>query len=362
MKVYVFPADQHGCGHYRLIWPVEQLKREGWDVEIVLPDARDGQLSAVMDGNRVVSVDIPADADMMVFQRVTHSYVTQAIPLIAAKGVAVVIDIDDDLTCIDPRNPAYTMMHPTGPYPDHSWHNTLEACDEATFVVTSTPALQRVFARHGRGAVFHNYVCADLLEIPRVDHDMVGWAGSVHSHPGDLQLMGSSVNRLMQEGVSFGIIGAPDGVHEAWGVPQDRPLHCTGPTSVHEWGKTVAKLGIGVAPLADTRFNAAKSWLKPLEYMAVGVPSVASPRAEYGALKRLCPDGGPLLAEKPGQWYSLVKSLYQSAGLREQQSQAGRAFMRTMTIEGNAWKLGELWNTALNLERRGQRSALARRI
>jgi len=351
VKAYVFPADRHGCGHYRLIWPVEQLKREGWDIELVHADTRASVLSAVMDRDRVVDVNIPADADLMVFQRITHRYLAQAFPIIRAKGVAVVMDIDDDLTCIDPRNPAYEMMHPKGRYPDHSWHNTMDACRDATYVVTSTPRLQDVFAKHGRGAVFHNYVCADVLEIPRVDHDMVGWAGSVHSHPGDLQIMGSSVNKLMQDGVQFGVIGSVEGVHNAWGVPQDRPIHATGPTQVQDWCKTVAKLGIGVAPLADTKFNAAKSWLKPLEYMAAGVPSVASPRAEYAALRRLCPDGGPLLARDAHEWFQRVRALVHDPSMRQERSLAGREFMRSMTIEGNAWKLGEIWTDAVKLQR-----------
>lgn len=361
MKVYVTPADQHGCGHYRLIWPAKQLQRDGWDVEIVEASGRDGLISAVLDGDRVVSVDIPADADVMVFQRVTHSYIAQAIELIRAKGVAVVVDIDDDLTCIDPRNPAYHMMHPKGPYRDHSWHNTLKACEAATMVVTSTEALRGVFGRRGNSKIFRNYVCEDLLSIPRVDHTMVGWAGSVHSHPGDLQHMGSSVGRLLREGVSFGIIGAPDGVHEAWGIPKDAPLHCTGPTSVHDWGKTVAKLGIGVAPLADTRFNRSKSWLKPLEYMAVGVPSIASPRAEYTLLNRLCPEGGPILAKDASQWYHRIRDLININSLRTERSLAGREFMKTMTIEANAWRLGELWEDAWKQERTERKSALARR-
>lgn len=361
MKVYVFPADEHGCGHYRLIWPAQQLQRDGWDVEIVEPSGRDGKLSAVMDRDRVVSVDIPADADVMVFQRVTHSYIAQAIKLIRAKGVAVVIDIDDDLTCIDPRNPAYHMMHPKGPYPDHSWQNTLKACEAASLVVTSTGALQGVFGRRGNSKIFRNYVCADLLEIPRVDHAMVGWAGSVHSHPGDLQAMGASINRISQEGVEIGVIGAVEGVHEAWGLPKDRTVHCTGPTTVHDWGKAVSKLGIGVAPLADTRFNASKSWLKPLEYMAVGVPSIASPRAEYSLLRRLCPDGGPILAKDANVWYRRIHELAHDAGMRSERSEAGREFMKSMTIEGNAWKLGELWAEAWRAERSDRTNALSRR-
>lgn len=359
MKVYVFPADMHGCGHYRLIWPAEVLKAQGMDVEIVAPDARNGQLEGVMDGDRLLDVKIPDDADVMVFQRVTHSYVAQAIPMIRAKGVAVVVELDDDLTCIDPRNPAYAMMHPNGPHPDHSWHHTLAACRDATFVVTSTPALQQRFAAHGRGAVFYNYIKQDLLAIPREDHDMVGWAGSVHSHPGDLQAMGSSVNKLMQEGVQFAVIGNVDGVHDAWGVPKDRGIHATGPTSVHDWGKTVAKLGIGVAPLADTRFNAAKSWLKPLEYMAVGVPWIASPRAEYSRLREL--SGVGWLADKDREWTQGVRKLVKDSALRTEISEAGRLAAAELTVEGNAWKLAELWAQALQNEREGSKSVFARR-
>lgn len=338
---------------YRIIWPSRVLQNMGVDVKILPPNGRDEGLQGVVEHGRLVDVKIPEDADVIVLQRVSHKFITQAIPLIREKGVAVVVEIDDDLTRIDPRNPAFDLLSPAlkkdPRHADHSWHNTVEACKSATMVVVSTPALLNVFARHGRGRVFDNYVEARLLDIPRVDHPEIGWAGSVHSHPGDLQVMGSSVNRLSQEGYNFAVIGSGEGVRQAWGVPADMPLRTTGPTTPQEWGAAVATLGISVTPLADTKFNAAKSWLKVAESMAVGVPTIASPRAEYVRLEQ---KGAPVtLAKDDKDWYRHMKSLAERVGYREELSQAGREFMRGMTIEGNAWKLAEIWREALTMER-----------
>lgn len=355
MKAYVFPADLTGCGQYRMIRPAEQLKLQGIDITIVEPGARDVGFVGVMsqDGTEMVDVQIPPDADLMVFQRVSHRMIAQAIRLIRAKGVAVIVELDDDLSCIDPRNPAFNLLQPggKGTDADHSWHNLMDACRDATMVVTSTPALQKRFASHGRGAVFENYIQAELLGIPRIDHDTIGWAGSVHSHPGDLQVMGSSINRLAQDGAEFMNIGNGIGVAEAWSLPAGTPLHCTGVTSVQDWGGYVAKLGVGVAPLADTKFNAAKSWLKMAEMAAVGVPCVVSPRAEY---MRLHEQGIGWQAKDANDWYRKLTSLRRAPGTREELSQMGRAVMGGFTIEGNAWRLAEIWQDAVALQRTGR--------
>lgn len=350
-KVYVFPADDHGCGHYRLIWPAQALRLEGWDIEIIKQGERDNALTGVVDEStgRLLDVAIPEDADVMVFQRVTHRLISQAIELIRAKGVAVVVDMDDDLAKIHPANPAFDFLHPkNSKYADHSWNNAQLACDQATMVVTATPALLSRYARHGRGMVFDNYVPGSMLNVQHNDSDMIGWAGSVHSHPDDLQAMGPSVNRLVQEGFQFANIGTGEGIRESWGLGEHVPLHISGAKPLQEWGQWVTKLGVGVAPLADTHFNAAKSWLKMAEYAATGVPCIGSPRAEYTRLHRL---GIGWLAKDPKDWYRKMKLLATRADLREELSEQGREVMRTMTMEANAWKLGVIWDEALRLQR-----------
>lgn len=349
MKIYVFPADIQGCGHFRLIWPAHVLRQQGHDIEIILPGQRDHALNGVMDGNRLVDVKIPKDADLMVFQRVSHRHIAAAIKLIRARGVAVAVDMDDDLSCIHPSNPAFAMLQPGGTDPDHTWQNAVDACRDASAVVVSTPALLKRYASHGRGYVFDNHVPDFYFDIPHFDSATVGWAGSAHSHPNDLQVMGASPQMLSRDGVQLAVIGAITGIREAWSLSQDVPVHATGPTTVNDWPGAVATLGIGVAPLADTKFNAAKSWLKMLEYAALGIPAVGSPRAEYVRLNK--EHGIGMIAKDGTDWYRKVKRLVDDPILRYDTAQAGLEAAKKLSMSQNAWKLAEIWTQAVKNER-----------
>ncbi len=86
MKTYVFPADTTGCGCYRLIWPAEQLKRDGYNVEVVLPSEREKMLQGIMNNDKLVNVRMPSDADVIVFQRVTHRLIADAITIILRRA------------------------------------------------------------------------------------------------------------------------------------------------------------------------------------------------------------------------------------------------------------------------------------
>lgn len=353
----MFPADEAGCGHYRLIWPAEQLQRQGHDVVVVAAKERNTTLQAKMNGERMVSVSVPQDADVIVFQRVTHRYLVQAFELLRQNGIAVVVDMDDDLTCIHPANPAFHMLHPTSRYADHSWQNTLLACEAATLVTVSTPALLDRYAKHGRGKVLYNAVPKMMFDVPHIDSNVVGWAGSVHSHPTDLQVMGSAPAQLLQLGAKFKIAGPLDGVHKSFGVPSTVPIESTGVIDLEAWPLAVNSLGIGLAPLADSKFNAAKSWLKLLEYGALGIPAVASPRAEY---TRLHKQGVGWLAGKPAAWKSKIKTLIDSADARIELGGRSREAVAKHTIEENAWRWWESWSEALAIQRTspiGRRSA-----
>lgn len=348
MKVYVFPADTHGCGCYRLIWPARALRRQGHDVVIVMPQNRSAMLRGVVRGDIMVDVQVPGDADVIVFQRVTHRHVTQAISIIRRKGIAVVVDMDDDLTCIHPANPAFGMLHPRGPNPDHSWRNTTKSCQSATLVTVSTPALLDVYARHGRGHVLYNMVPRHMLALEHADSDVIGWGGSVHSHPTDLQVMGSAIAQLLQAGHKFRVAGQLAGIHQALGVSSRVDIEATGVVDIEAWPLALNTIGIGVAPLADSKFNQSKSWLKMAEYAALGIPVVASPRAEYTRLHKL---GVGWLARHPNDWRAKLRTLAGSADARRELGDAGREVMRSHTIEENAWRWWESWTLALEIQR-----------
>lgn len=349
MKVYVFPADTTGCGYYRLIWPALALQRQGYDVSVVTPRQRDQMMQAAIKDGKVVSIRVPSDADVVVLQRVTHRFLAQGVPLIRQNRIAVVIDMDDDLTCIHPANPAFNMLHPRNGNIDHSWENTLRACDSASLVTVSTPALQQRYGRTRPSHVLYNMIPKRMLDVPHTDSNVAGWGGSVHSHPTDLQVMGGAVAQLLQAGYRFKIAGPDAGVHTALGLPKTAPIESTGIIDdIDAWPFAVTSIGVGVAPLADSKFNHAKSWLKMAEYAAVGVPCVASPRTEYARLHKL---GVGLLARNPNEWTKKLQLLVRNGELRRELSEEGRLVMKSYTIEENAWRWWEAWSDALSMER-----------
>lgn len=351
----MYPADLGGCGQYRMILPAQALASQGHDVRIVPPMARQG-IGGDFDTRtgKMINAQVPPDADVIVMQRVSMSHLVQAIPLIRARGIAVVVDMDDDLTKISPSNPAFYAMHPRTGHPLHTWRNAHQACLAASVVTVSTPALLGVYAPHGRGVVLPNRIPATYLQVPHEDSAVIGWPGSMHSHPLDPVELGPAMARLLRAGYTYRGVGPAAGLRDAWGLEQDPDT--TGSVSIGDYPQAVAGIGVGLAPLADTGFNAAKSWLKPLELSALGVPWVASPRDEYQRFHTQHRVG--LLAARPKDWYRQVKQLADNPALRVEQSQAGRAAGTANTIEDHAWRWAEVWTEAGTVARR-QRKVFA---
>lgn len=352
MIVYVYPADTFGCGQYRMIFPAQALAAQGVDVRIVEPGMKDGVGGELdMHTGRLVRAAVPGDADVVVMQRVSMINLVDAVPMLRAQGVAVVVDMDDDMGRIDPNNPAFAGLHPRfGRNPKHNWNFAAQACRAATAVTVSTPELLRVYASHGRGTVLENRVPAAYLRHERVDSDLIGWPGSVHSHPLDLQQVGPAIARLGRAGFGYRGVGSVVGLQQALGLDAE-PDTC-GDVEFTDWPAAVAQLGVGLAPLADTAFNGSKSWLKLLEMSAVGVPWVASPRAEYQRYATMF--GGGVLAETPKDWFKQVGRLCRDATLRQALSEAGRRGAALNTYEGHAWRWAEVWEAAMKVERRAR--------
>lgn len=351
MKVYVLPSDAYGCGHYRLIWPASILQTMGHDVVIMPPKRDSGFMVKVQDNDdgtqTMTAATIPADADVIVLQRPGHPLQPQLIQGLRSKGVAVVIDMDDDMSSIHPDNIAFHLYRTktAGPL---SWKWALESCKVATMVTTSTKLLQSVYARHGRGHVLDNYVPEIYLTYPDTEAGTFGWAGTTKSHPNDLQVTVPAVQRLIDDGYRFRVVGGKSSVKQCLRLREDPEV--TGSIPLNEWtAKIGQELDVGMVPLAPTSFNSSKSRLKGIEYMAVGVPWVASPREEYRKLHR--ESGCGLLADNPKDWYSKLKLLMDDQVLRKEQIEAGREYMQQHTIQANAWRWWEAWEQALRIQR-----------
>jgi len=350
VSIYVYPADAYGCGHYRLIWPGLVLAQQGHNVRVISPDSREGIAGDINTSTgKIVDLRVPEDAEAIVLQRVTLTHLADGIGLLRERrpDVAIVVDMDDDLRAINPNNPAFLAMHAKYGYVQHNADNAMRACLQATLVTVSTPALLKVYAPHGRGRALFNRVPAGYLKIPHEDSAVISWPGSVHSHPWDLHQVGPAIARLVRAGHRYVATGSPVGLREALGL--DVEPDSTGDVDFAQWPWAVAKIGIGLAPLADGVFNKAKSWLKPLELSACGVPWVASPRDEYVRLHVDHKVGA--LAKDPKDWYQQVRRLATDETLRREQSEAGRAAAAANTIEEHAWRHLEAWHDAIAMAR-----------
>jgi len=83
---------------------------------------------------------------------------------------------------------------------------------------------------------------------------------------------------------------------------------------------------IGVMPLQDTLFNRAKCAFKAIEYMACGVPVVASPVGEANYIIQNGENG--FLADTPEEWVSIIKTLIEDYSLRKRMGEAGQKLIQ----------------------------------
>jgi hypothetical protein len=104
---------------------------------------------------------------------------------------------------------------------------------------------------------------------------------------------------------------------------------------------------VAIVPLAANAFNEAKSDLKGLEALALGVPFVASPTGPYLDLAKATHEAG-LIAFTPAGWRMHLTALVERPMMREAMAAEGREYVREhRTVEGQAWRWLEAWDHAV---------------
>jgi hypothetical protein len=295
MRVVVYPADAGGCGHYRLIWPARALVDDE-DMQIVIHTPSDtssptiqAKLQETKYGTKVVGVE-PINADVVVLQRPLRADLVGTIPFLRQQGIAVVVEVDDLFSAIDPQNKAWATVQ--GGYRNH--YNLLKACAMADMVTVTTEELRKVYGfgkPQEQVRIIRNYVPTGYTQVPRHgesrERPVIGWTGSVETHPHDLQHMGGAVSAIVAtQAADFVVVGEGTRVPRILGLPPTYEMRASGWVQIDEYPMSMSQLDIGVVPLDLTPFNEAKSWLKGLEFAALGIPFVASPTRPYWDLYR----------------------------------------------------------------------------
>lgn len=336
MKVGLAYTRDDACALYRLYMPGRMLHHQGHDVEVKV----DIQTIFAEDGR---AIDVEPTHDVMVLSRPMSRHMLTIVKLLQDRGVAVVVEVDDNARLLHPSHKGWKKLHPRYS-PDYNWKILEEAASMADWVTVTTPALAEEYGKHGRVSILPNYVPESYLSIRPEKEPVIGWGGSIDVHPTDLPVLGGSIANITREfDMKFRHIGTGD-ADKVLGVDKDYFQRLPW-QPILTYPEEVARFAVGVVPLHDNDFNQSKSWLKGLEYSALGVPFVASPTDEYRRLNKL---GAGLLASKPRQWQSQLKSLLSSRELWLETREAGIEAAKELTYEKNAWKWMEAWEQALN--------------
>jgi hypothetical protein len=264
----------------RTAWPAEALTRAG-ELEIVeLPPILDITETRGHNGRpEVTKIGNLPDVDLMVFTRVLSERLVSVIRYVRKQGIPVICDIDDDFRNMPSNSPAVAAINPRL-NPRYSWRHFVNAAKEADWVTVSTPALLRY--RPEACSLIRNLVPEFYLSIPRPrgGTPIVGWSGTVQSHPGDLDVTQGGVARAVQEmAAKFVVIGEAEGVAQILNL-REEPL-CTGRLGHPTYAQHLAHFDVGIVPLALNQYTNAKSALTPLSMAALGVWWVGSASPEY---------------------------------------------------------------------------------
>lgn len=335
--VLVLPSDVGGCGYYRLVWPGEACMTAG---KPVLVQNRMPKIVVNSQG-KVEGINI-GNYKVLVVQRPGSYQLPQVIDILQGNGVKVVIDIDDSMSKIDPRNPVFKHYDPRINQ-KRNWMHVATSCSKADLVTCTTEALAEEYGSHGRVKIIKNHVPQRYLDFPRQENEVpvVTWAGWTVTHPGDLGVTAGMINEaIVDAGAKFMAYGDQE-IFRQLKIRFSPPNFHQNFEDMPHYAANLAKADIGIVPLRMTPFNDGKSWLKCLEYASLGVVPIASPTPDNIFFSEL---GGCIIAEKPADWYREVKELILDNEKRSELSKKVRELASNWTIENNYSKWWNAWS------------------
>jgi hypothetical protein len=236
--------------------------------------------------------------------------------------------------------------------PTNGWLSYLKAqrkvatlCRLSTVVLANSPS-QAMFARKYNHNVWEipSVVDADLYTgwMPRNGspngHVCIGWSGS-QSTVANLRLIQRPLKAVSQRAdVRLLLIGARDGALPE--VP-----HARTPWRAEREVDDLRLMDVGLVPVPDTPWAPHKFYLKLVQYMALGIPPVATP---LGSNASIIEDGVTgFLCRDDAEWERAVERLVSDPELRERCGRNGAEVAhRRYTLQANAERIVAAFRSA----------------
>lgn len=157
---------------------------------------------------------------------------------------------------------------------------------------------------------------------------VVGWVGNGLAHYTNLQFLATVFKRTLSKGIkfSFVLLGTRGSKKIRNLFDSINGLHVSYPDEVNwSYSKNIEIMrtfDVGVVPLVNDDWHKGKCAFKAIEYMACGVPTIASAVGENNYLIKDGVNG--FLAEDENEWFLKLKKLIQDKDLRDKLGKNGR--------------------------------------
>jgi glycosyltransferase involved in cell wall biosynthesis len=261
---------------------------------------------------------------------------------LAARRAPLVYELDDPLHVpyASPVNGGFARLKCFGKVP--------RVCGLADAVVVNSRPLERFAAARNRHVVRIPSLVSDrylaVERPPSTAPVCIGWVGS-RTTTANLEPLAPTLARLQAElGVVVRVVS--DATPDLPGVEVDRR-----PWSAATEAVDCATFDIGLAPLPDVPWNQWKFFLKVAQYMALGIPTVAS---AVGPIADQVDDGvtGYVVAGDDA-WYDRLHSLATDPGLRRRLGTVAAArALASYTLSANAEAIRDVFESVTGGARR----------
>lgn len=328
IKVYGWMGDFTGSGVYRISLPFGQLYQH--------------HPNFLVKANTVIEDWDARTADIIVCQR---SCTNDQLELITKWSkhykCKIVYEVDDDILNIDSSNKACEF------YSDPKIRNNICKMLELSDLVTvSTLKLKQNLQQYNDNiTILPNYIDEKLLAFdsnpPDINKTIIGWGGSI-THQIDFAVCASPLRRVMdmQKETWLHLYGT------YYNPGLTERLYFTPWSDDMEAFHRSLRLHIGLAPLRTCTFNESKSYIKMLEYAALGIPAVASNVTAYQDFVKHTVTG--YLVNNNAEWRDRILNLVRNPELRTYIGNNAREYAKDFTIQKNYLKWAKVYQELVN--------------
>jgi glycosyltransferase involved in cell wall biosynthesis len=334
MKIYGSHDGGSGCAYYRMLLPLRTVDKHSPDVSVKFFC---GGPKSMRETHPPLMPEDAAEADVLVIQRATAFSGLGVWRRWGTPDKRTVYENDDDIWNITHENKQAYEVYKQGTEVREA---VLRYTATSNMVTTSSPHLgdwHRELTPHVPVVVLPNYIPEYVLGMPHDDRKgrlRIGWSGGA-SHARDIHAATGAVRRFCRRFPAWDLyIGGVD-YRSSFKVPEDRSFHVPW---IHisddeDVFYRAIDYDIGICPLLDTKFSRSKTPIKALEYMARGIPVVASDVEPYRRFITHGSDG--FLVRHEHEWLRYLSELAGSTDLRHKMGAAAKETARQNTIEGH---------------------------